>query len=200
AHTLHALDDADHAAFVFQDRTLFDVQFEHGAEFVRAGLFAAFVADAGKLLAESLSVAVGARVGVFGGEYAGKDARGQHRRGEPRAFLVGPVHDLDWRIGLVAGLVQRPHGLKRAEHAKGAVEFPASRLGIEMRTHCDRRQITVLARPPREHVADVVDRDGAAERLALRLEPIAYLAVEVGQRQPADAAFRRAADLRRLHQ
>jgi len=52
----------------------------------------------------------------------------------------------------------------------------------------------------REHIADFVDRDRAAERLALRLEPVAHLAVEIGQRQPADAAFRSRADPRCLHQ
>ena len=69
-----------------------------------------------------------------------------------------------------------------------------------MRAHGDRRQRWVLARPAREHIAHVVDRDGAAERLALRLEPIAHLSVEVGQSQAANAAFRRRADLRGLHQ
>jgi hypothetical protein len=52
----------------------------------------------------------------------------------------------------------------------------------------------------REHIADFVDRDRAAERLALRLEPVAHLAVEVCERQAADAALRRRADLRRVHQ
>ena len=52
----------------------------------------------------------------------------------------------------------------------------------------------------RKHRAHVVDGDGAAERLRLRLEPVAHLAVEIGERQPADAAFRRGADLGGLHQ
>ncbi len=62
------------------------------------------------------------------------------------------------------------------------------------------RKILVLARPAREHGADFVDRDGAAERLALRLEPVAHLPVEVGERQPAKAALRSGADPRGLHQ
>ena len=40
----------------------------------------------------------------------------------------------------------------------------------------------------------------AAERLAARLEPVAHLPVEIGQRQPADAALRRAADRGGLHE
>ena len=51
-----------------------------------------------------------------------------------------------------------------------------------------------------EHVADLVDRDRAAKRLALRLEPVAHLPIEVGQGEPADAALGRAADLRCFHQ
>src|SRR6185437_17000648 len=48
--------------------------------------------------------------------------------------------------------------------------------------------------------ADLVDRDGAAERLALRLEPVAHLAVEIGQREAADAALWGGADLGGLHE
>jgi hypothetical protein len=96
--------------------------------------------------------------------------------------------------------VERPHGLKRAEHAERAVELAPGRLRVEMRAHRDWRETIVPSRPPREHVADFVDRDSAAERLALRLEPIADPAIEVSQRQPADAALWRAANLRRLHQ
>ena len=43
-------------------------------------------------------------------------------------------------------------------------------------------------------------RHRAAQRLALRLEPVAHLAVLVGQRQPLDPALGRAAELRRLHE
>src|SRR5580704_11619425 len=57
-----------------------------------------------------------------------------------------------------------------------------------------------FARPAREHGADFVDRYGAAERLALRLEPVAHLPVEIGERQAANAALRRRANLRRVHQ
>ena len=50
--------------FVFEDRALLDVQFEHRAEFTRAGVFAAAIADALQFVAECLAVAVGARIGV----------------------------------------------------------------------------------------------------------------------------------------
>jgi hypothetical protein len=200
AHALHALHRADHAAFGFEDRALLDVQLEHRGKFARAGFFLALVADARQLIAKSLAVAVGAPIGVVGRKHAGKDAGCEHSRREARAFFVGPIDDLDRRIGLVAGLVERAHGFQRAEDAERAVEFAAGRLGVEMRAHGDRRKILVLARAAREHGADFVDRDSAAERLALRLEPVAHLAVEIGQRQAANTTFRRRADLCGVHQ
>ena len=163
-------------------------------EFASAGFLFALVADALKFLAECLAVAVGPRIGEFGREDAGKNARGQHRRRVARAFFVGPVHDLDRGVGVVAGLVQRAHGFERAEDAEHAVEFAAGRLRVEMRAHGDRRKVVVLARPPREHVADFVDRNRAAERLASGLEPVAHLPVEIGQREAANAALGRGAD------
>jgi hypothetical protein len=117
-----------------------------------------------------------------------------------RAFLVGPVDYLDRRVGLVAGLVQGSHRLERAEHAEHAVELAAGRLRVEVRAHRDRRQLVILARPTRKHVADFVDRHRAAERLAPLPEPLAHLAVEVGQRQTANAALGRGAKLRCFHQ
>ena len=57
-----------------------------------------------------------------------------------------------------------------------------------------------LALAPREHDAHVVGGDRAAQRLGRGSKPVAHLPVEVGQRQPADAALGRAADGGRLHQ
>ena len=51
----------------------------------------------------------------------------------------------------------------------------------------------------REHVAHVVDGHGAAERFALRLEPVAHLLIEIGQSEAADTALCGGADLRGLH-
>jgi hypothetical protein len=69
-----------------------------------------------------------------------------------------------------------------------------------MAAHGDRRNVGALSLAPREHHAHVVDGDGAAQRLGPGAEPVTHLSVEIGQRQPADAAFRRASDRRRLHQ
>jgi hypothetical protein len=57
----------------------------------------------------------------------------------------------------------------------------------------DRRHVR-RAVAAREHRAHVVDGDAAAELFGARLEPVAHLPVEIGQRQPADAALRGAAD------
>jgi hypothetical protein len=130
---------------------------------------------------------------------ASAQSRVNHRGREARALLVGPVDHLDRCVGLVARLHQRAQRFERTEHAEHAVELAAGRLGIEVAPHRDRRDV-VLARTAREHRAHVVDRHGAAERLAARLEPVAHLTVEIGQRQTADAALRRAADSGCLHQ
>ena len=86
-------------------------------EFVGAGLLGAAIADALQFVEEGDAVAIGALIGILRREDAGKDARSQHGRGEARALLVGPVDDLDRRVGLVALLVQRAHRL-RARRAR----------------------------------------------------------------------------------
>jgi hypothetical protein len=91
-----------------------------------------------KLLAERDPVAIGARARVIRRERAGEDAGCQHRRREARAFFIGPVDDLDRRVGLIVGLVKRAHRLERAEHAQRAVEFAAGRLSVEMAPHAQR--------------------------------------------------------------
>ena len=59
-------------------------------------------------------------------------ARGQHRRGKPRAFLVGPVRHNDRVLGLDPKIIQRANDLKPAKHAQHAVIFPARRLRVQM--------------------------------------------------------------------
>jgi hypothetical protein len=96
--------------------------------------------------------------------------------------------------------MQRLQGLQGTEHAQHTVELAAGGLGVEVAAHGDGRHIAALALPPREHGTHVVDGHGAAQRLGTGAEPVAHLPVEIGQGEPADAAFRRAADRRRLHQ
>src|SRR5579884_4517605 len=64
----------------------------------------------------------------------------------------------------------------------------------------DRRQLRIAAGPPREDVADAIDRDGAAGLLAPADEEAPRLAVEVAGGEAADAALLGRADPRQLHQ
>jgi len=164
-----------------------------------AGLRTA-IADLIERVAELCAIAIRARRGVLTGEHAGEDARSQHRRRKARAFLVRPVHHLDRREGFIAGAHQGAHRFECRQYAQRAIELAAGRLRVEMTAERDRRNVRPRTLAPREHVAHVVDRDGAAERFRLRAKPVAHLPVEIGQRQPADAAFGCRADPRRLHQ
>ena len=96
--------------------------------------------------------------------------------------------------------MQDAQHFQRGMHAQAAVELAAGRLRIEMAAERDGWHIGALACAARKHRAHVVDGDGAAERLRARLEPVAHLAVEIGQRQTANAALLRRADARRFHQ
>src|SRR5206468_2615101 len=89
---------------------------------------------------------------------------------------------------------------ERRQHAIGAVELAAGRLGVEMAAGHHRRQARVAAGPEREDVADLIDPDSAVGRLAPGDEEPAGLAVEVARREPAYPAFGRRADLGQLHQ
>jgi len=199
AHALHAGDDADVLGLGLENRALLDVQLEERRERMRPAWFRAAIADRFERGAEAFAGTVLARDRPRAVERPREHPRGGHGRREPRAFLVGPVHHLDRREGLVTGLDQGAQRLERAEHAEHAVEFAAGGLGIEMATECDRRHVG-LPRPSREHCAHVVDGHGAAELFGARLEPIAHFSVEIAQREPADAALGRAADRGSLHQ
>src|SRR5262249_27582196 len=139
AHTLHAGHDTDVLALRFENWPLLDVEFEERREWVGTAAFAATIADRRERFAERRSSAILLRARPVGIEDAAKDARSNQRRGEARAFLVGPIDHLDRRMGLVARLNQRPQRLQRSEDAEHAIEFAAGRLGIEMAAHCDRR-------------------------------------------------------------
>ena len=191
---------ADVDRLVLQDRALLDMELEEGVHGTGADGLLALEADALKLVAQRLAVGVETRIGEFLGEDAGEHARRDHRRSVARAFLVGPVGDLDRPLGPDVEVVERAHDFERAEHAERAVELAAGRLGVEMAAHHHRSERVVLARAPGEHVAHLVDLDRAAGRFAPGAEQLAGLLVEIGQRQALAAAFRRGADFRHLHQ
>src|SRR5262249_58427658 len=62
AHALRALDDADGFALVFEDRALFDVQFEISRKLAGAGFFRTAIADALQFGAEGFAFAIGAAI------------------------------------------------------------------------------------------------------------------------------------------
>ena len=134
-------------------------------------------------------------------ELAREHARGHHRRREARAFLVGPHGDFDRMLGADVEIVERAHHLQRRHHAERAVELAACRLRIEVAADHHRRQRVVRPRTGARTSSPCASTgDAAAGFAAPRREQIAALPVEVGQRQPVDAALRRGADLRHLHQ
>src|SRR6185295_10038215 len=90
------------------------------------------IADGVERRPERYSAAILTRQREVAREGAGKDAGRDHRRGEARALLVGPVDDFDRREGLVACLHQCAQRFQCSEHAEHAVELAAGRLGIEM--------------------------------------------------------------------
>ena len=119
---------------------------------------------------------------------------------EAAALLVGPVHQLERRLGDDAEVVQRVHHLEPGEHAQRAVELAAGGLAVEMAAEQHRQALRIAAGAAGEHVADRIHPDGQPRRLALGAEPVAAAPVHLGQRQPPHAALRRGADLRHAHQ
>ena len=91
---------------------------------------------------------VGAREAVFEREHAGEHARRHHRRGEARAFLVGPVDDHHRCRRLIAHVHHGTQRLESAKHPQHAVELAAGRLGVEMAAERDRSQVRPPARTP----------------------------------------------------
>ncbi|MCU1533477.1 MAG: rne, partial [Arthrobacter sp.] len=108
--------------------------------------------------------------------------------------------DLDRRFGLDAVVVERAHDLDAGQYAVVAVELAAGRLGVDVAAGHDRGQGIVAAGAAHEAVADLVDGDGHSGVPGPADDQVAALPVQVGERQPADAALGRGADLRQFHE
>ena len=199
ALALGAAHHADGHARRLEDRTLLDVGFEQRAQRVLAAGLASLVADARKLVAERLAFGALQPVGEIPVEQSREHPGGDHRGGEARALLVGPVDDLDRGFGLDSGVVEGAHRLQRGQHPEDPVELAAVGLGVEVTAGGHRRQIGVPSRPPREHVPHLVHGDRAARLLAPGREQVTPALVVVGQREPAAASAGQGADLRHLH-
>ena len=198
AHALHSSDNANCLLIRFEDRSLLDMKFEHGAELNRAWSYLASVADTLNGLSECHALAIDPAVGVFSGKDARMNAGAKHRRRKTRSFLIGPVDEQQRRIGFVAEIVKRAHNFQTAEHAEDPIELATRGLRIQMTAKSYGRDIASLTRPDSKHVADLIDQDGAAECLALAAEPVPHPAIMIGQRKTADAALFRATDPRCL--
>ncbi len=138
-HALAGIDHPDGLVLGFENRPLFDVQFDEAGKFLAADGAIAAIADAVERLPDSDAFGILARQDIVGGEVADIGGRGHHRRREPRAFLVGPVADADRHLGFDPGIVEGANHFERGQRTEHAVILAAGWLGVEMRAHADRR-------------------------------------------------------------
>src|SRR5690606_22528239 len=119
-------------AFILEDRTLFDMKFKEGLHRPVADFLLALPADALEFVTEALALGVDTVVGPLQFVDACKYTGGEHRRGEARAFFVGPVGYYDRVLRPDAEIVQRTDDFEAAKNAQHAVILAARRLRIEM--------------------------------------------------------------------
>lgn len=124
------------------------------------------------------------------------ECAGAHRaRPEAAAFLHYPGHHLDRPQRLDAGVVQRGKQLQPGDHAIGAVELAAHRLGVGMAAGQHRRQRRPAA-PAEKQVRAVVGLDLAAERAGAGDQVPPRIEIGLRQRLARDAAVIAPAELR----
>ncbi len=116
-------------------------------------------------------------------------ARAHQRMAEPAAFLVGPVDQLQRRLGDDAEVVQAVHHLQAGQHAERAVEFSPAWLAVEMAAEQHRQAVRIATGAAGEHVADGIDAHGQPGGLAFGAEAVAAALVHVGQGEAADASL-----------
>jgi hypothetical protein len=85
--------------------------------------------------------------------------------------------------------VQSAQRFQRGQDAEHAVKFSSGRLGIEVASHGNGRHTGLQARPAGVHHPHIVNTDLAPQGFGFASEPVADLAVRLGQGQPAQAAF-----------
>ena len=190
---------ADGVFSIFEDRTLFDVRFEVGGK-GPAHRNRSCVPDSLQFISNRFAVDVFLRERVIQRERACEHAGTHHHRCKACALFVGPDCNLEGMRSLDAPVVQRTHDLERGKHAVVAIEFPAGGLGIDVAAGHHWRQVVLASRATRKNIADGVDADGAAGGPQPAANEIAALAVPVGQRNAAHAAFRGGADSREIHE
>ena len=200
ARPLAAGHDPDPLPFGLEDRPLLDVQLEQGADRSPADRPLAGIADPLQLLADRPAGVILTRETVVEVEHAGEHARGDHRRREAAALLVGPVDHLEGCAGLDALVIEGADHLERAEHAERAVELAAGRLAVEMAAEQHGRAVLFGPLASGEHGAHPIDADREPGLVTPSTEQIAAPPVLVGQRLTVDATVRRRADFGHGHQ
>ncbi|MCY1221149.1 hypothetical protein D9M72_331930 [compost metagenome] len=195
-----ALHRADGDAAGFEDGALFDMRFEIRGRRPRPGRLGAVIADGAQRVAHADAVAVPRRQRMLQREGARVYAGPHHHGHEARAFLVGPHHHFQRGLGGDAVLLQGAQDLDAGEHAVIAVELAAGGLGVDMAARHDGGQVVAQPRAAHEDIADGVHAHAAAQVAGPGADQVAPLAVQVGQGQPAHAAFVGAADAGQFHQ
>ena len=115
AHRLHAGDDADVLALGLQDRPLLDMQLEERRQRMLAAALGPAIADRIERRGEGHAVAILPRLAPSPSRCTLANTPDDTIAGrKARALLVGPVHHLDRRVGLVAGLDQGAQRFERA--------------------------------------------------------------------------------------
>ena len=101
------------------------MQLEVGSSLIQPVAGLTTVADATQLLAECSAICIAGTIRLVHREPPAHNAAGQHSRGETRALLVRPTHDL-YRITCTdARIIERTNYLQRAEDTQDAIESAA---------------------------------------------------------------------------
>ena len=193
-----ALHDADRGLRVFEHRALLDVCLEVSADLMRPRV--AGVADGLERIADADTVGIFVLQDIVERVDAGEDAGAHERRHEARALFVGPGGDLERRVRMHAGVVQRADHFQAGHDAVGAIELAAVRLAVEVAAHDDGRRAAVGAFAAGEYVADAVHAHLQPGLAAPAHEELAAFAVLGRERHATHAALGRGADPGELHE
>ena len=129
-------DQADSFADRFEDRPLFDVEFEIGLDALRVTGEAAeiFLRDAKTCehIGELCSLAVNGVGQVFRMDFAGNQATAQGRKAETARLLANETDDFQRRASNNLVLADGAHRLQRADDAHRAIVFAAMNHRVQM--------------------------------------------------------------------
>ncbi|MNQ66851.1 hypothetical protein D3C85_813530 [compost metagenome] len=191
---------ADGLVLVLEDRPLLDMRLEIGAHRMPRHRTRPGIADGVQRLADRDALGVALGQGLFQAEFLGEHPGAHHAGGEARAFLVGPDHHLQRRLGLHAQVIQGAQHLQAGQHAEAAVEFAAGGLGVDMAAGHHRRQGGITSGTAGEDITHRVDSHRAAGLFAPAHEQVAGLAIQVAQGQTTDSALDGGTELGQFHQ